>query len=61
MGVRHISLFLANILLPAAVILFGCGLFSSEPTGIITPYAYKEKAPPLFDKVVFMVIDALRR
>ncbi|KZN83860.1 GPI ethanolamine phosphate transferase [Penicillium chrysogenum] len=60
MGVRHISLFLANILLPAAVILFGCGLFSSEPTGIITPYAYKEKAPPLFDKVVFMVIDALR-
>ncbi|KAJ5104042.1 hypothetical protein N7532_004571 [Penicillium argentinense] len=60
MGVKRISLFLANILLPVAVVLFAGGLFMAQPPSTIIPYAYKNKTSAPFDKVVFMVIDALR-
>lgn len=57
----------ANLLLPFAVIVFAIGFFPYKPIlpGIASfdddddGQAAREKAP--FDKVIFMVVDALRR
>ena len=58
-------LLLANLLLPAAVFTFAVGFFPHKPfiaginTSVATP-AHGERASP-FEKVIFMVVDALRR
>jgi len=71
---RKISLTLANLLLPVAVLVFATGFFPYKPVlpGLATwdegnaraageehgRVARREIAP--FDRVVFMVVDALR-
>lgn len=56
------TLFLANALIPVAVLLFCSGYFPYKPIlpGAAEPPAWG-KAPPVFDKVILMVVDALRR
>ncbi|OKL56752.1 hypothetical protein UA08_07882 [Talaromyces atroroseus] len=55
------TLFLANTLIPVAVLLFCSGYFPYKP---ILPGAARqpefEKAPAVFDKAILMVVDALR-
>ncbi|EED12545.1 transferase (Gpi7), putative [Talaromyces stipitatus ATCC 10500] len=55
------TLFLVNALIPVSVLLFCSGYFPYKP---ILPGAAEqsdwEKAPPIFDKVILMVVDALR-
>jgi ethanolaminephosphotransferase len=63
---------LANILLPVGIFLFAIGFFPYKPVlPGIADYVALEYAPKIFDsgsvpeapfdKVVFMVVDALRR
>lgn len=59
------AIFIANMLIPIAVLIFSSGFFPYKPLipGLAT-HEQNEKlaAPPrIFDKVIFMVIDALRR
>jgi ethanolaminephosphotransferase len=56
------TLFLANALIPVAVLLFCTGYFPYKPIlpGAAEPPVWG-KAPPVFDKVILMVVDALRR
>lgn len=56
----------ANILIPAAIYVFATGFFPYKPLlpGLatfdsVTEYGEPPEAP--FDRLVFMVIDALRR
>lgn len=71
---RTTSLLFANILLPIAVIIFATGFFPYKPVlpGLATFedveareeigfLAEWERPSRVFDKVVFMVVDALRR
>lgn len=56
----------ANILLPIAILIFATGFFPYKPLlPGLAQYAtlpeYGEPPEPPFDKLVFMVIDALRR
>lgn len=55
-------LLFANALIPFAIVLFSTGYF---PYKTILPGAAEHfhggKAPPIFDKVILMVVDALRR
>uniref|UniRef100_A0A093UW33 GPI ethanolamine phosphate transferase 2 n=1 Tax=Talaromyces marneffei PM1 TaxID=1077442 RepID=A0A093UW33_TALMA len=55
------TLFLANALIPVAVLLFCSGYFPYKPilSGAAEPPVWG-KAPPVFDKVILMVVDALR-
>jgi ethanolaminephosphotransferase len=66
---QHLSLVVANLLLPVGVILFIVGFFRGRPP-ISKPPAFDVNnldlaqhvsAPPPFDKVIFMMVDALRR
>lgn len=68
-GVRLTSLTLANILLPVAAIVFALGFFPFKPLlpGLATfedvrePQVWGAERPEaVFDRVVFMVVDALR-
>lgn len=63
------SLTLANLLLPVAVLVFASGFFPYKPVlpgladwdddgAVVQEAAHGEDAP--FNKVVFMVVDALR-
>lgn len=70
---QRLSLVLANILIPVAVLVFGAGLFRQASPSLETGhdellqvfnngdqgFSTEKEAP--FDKIVFMVIDALRR
>jgi ethanolaminephosphotransferase len=66
--IRQASLALANFLLPIAVLIFATGFFPYKPVlpgladweedGTKEEYAASAHVP--FDKVVFMVVDALR-
>lgn len=55
----------ANILIPIAIFIFAKGFFPYKP--FLSGFAKYERldfdAPPTapFDKVIFMVVDALRR
>lgn len=55
----------ANFLLPVAVLIFAIGFFPYKPflPGLAQHEVLEYGAPPEapFDKVVFMVVDALRR
>ena len=56
---------LANLLAPVAILVFSTGFFPYKPLlpGLATfEEANGDSRPPaVFDKVVFMVVDALRR
>ncbi|OJJ43711.1 hypothetical protein ASPZODRAFT_161296 [Penicilliopsis zonata CBS 506.65] len=58
------ALALANILLPISIIVFATGFFPYKPLlpGLATfPETGNINAPPpVFDKIIFMVVDALR-
>jgi hypothetical protein len=55
---------LANILIPAGILTFSSGFFPYKPLlpGLATfDEVDQDATSPIFDKVVFMVVDALRR
>ena len=62
-------LFAANILIPIAILTFATGFFPYKPflSGLaevedLSEYGCASSLPdPPFDKVIFMVVDALRR
>jgi ethanolamine phosphate transferase 2 subunit G len=58
-------LFLANVLIPVAVIIFATGFFPYKPfiPGLASHDDLREQGRPptaQFDRIVFMVVDALR-
>lgn len=55
-------LVLANLLIPAAILIFATGFFPYKPF-IPGKASFKsgDLQDPPFDKVIFMVVDALRR
>lgn len=61
------SLLVANLLLPIGVIVFIVGFFRGKPSllesfsNIETGTKHDVSVPVLFDKVIFMMVDALRR
>ncbi|KAK4622127.1 GPI ethanolamine phosphate transferase 2 [Fulvia fulva] len=62
-GFRTACLTLANVLLPIAVLVFATGFFPYKPVlpGLATFDDIEvASTPPVFDRVVFMVVDALR-
>lgn len=64
-GVRTLFLTAANILIPIALLTFASGFFPYKPflSGLAQYEALEYGSPPEapFNKVVFMVVDALRR
>jgi ethanolaminephosphotransferase len=60
-----IFLVVANLLIPAAILIFAAGFFPYKPflPGLATYESLDYGEPPRapFDKVIFMVVDALRR
>ena len=62
---RSILLTLANVLIPVSLIIFATGFFPYKPflAGLAQYEDLGYGPPPVapFDKVVFMVVDALRR
>jgi ethanolaminephosphotransferase len=67
MAPRIPTLFLlgANILIPIAILVFASGFFPYKPflSGLAQYEALQYGPPPAapFDRVIFMVVDALRR
>lgn len=60
------SLLASNVLIPVAILIFASGFFPYKPflSGLAQYEALEEYGPPPeapFDKVIFMVVDALRR
>ncbi|KAG6007718.1 hypothetical protein E4U54_008790 [Claviceps lovelessii] len=60
-----ILIIIANLLLPLSILVFGVGFFPYKPylPGLAQYETLKYGDPPNapFDKLVFMVVDALRR
>lgn len=60
-----LSLLAANIIIPIAILIFASGFFPYKPflPGLAQYEALEYGPPPEapFNKVVFMVVDALRR
>jgi ethanolaminephosphotransferase len=56
-------IFLANILIPIAILVFSLGFFPYKTLipGLATFEVPQDAPPKIFDKVIFMVVDALRR
>jgi ethanolaminephosphotransferase len=65
MAFRTLSLVAANLLIPAAILTFASGFFPYKPflSGLAKyeELGYEGRPVAPFDKVVFMVVDALRR
>jgi ethanolamine phosphate transferase 2 subunit G len=65
MASRTLLLITANVLIPVAILIFASGFFPYKPfLSGLAQYEALEYGPPPdapFDKVVFMVVDALRR
>jgi ethanolaminephosphotransferase len=65
--VSTLLLVAANLLIPVAILTFATGFFPYKPLlpGLAQysalPADYGEPPAPPFDRLVFMVIDALRR
>ena len=60
----NVATLVANLLIPISLIVFATGFFPYKPflPGLATFDTSDEERPPaMFDKVVFMVVDALRR
>lgn len=72
MAGRGISLVLANLLVPVAILVFASGFFPYKPfmPGLaryeelgwdaVLGKGWQDPPPAPFDKLVFMVVDALR-
>jgi ethanolamine phosphate transferase 2 subunit G len=64
-GIRTLFLVAANVLIPIAILTFASGFFPYKPflSGLAQYEALDYGPPPEapFNKVVFMVVDALRR
>lgn len=64
-GFRSWTTVIANLLLPVGILTFSSGFFPYKPLipGLATFDETGENvtAPAVFDKVIFMVVDALRR
>ncbi|KAF2785696.1 alkaline phosphatase-like protein [Melanomma pulvis-pyrius CBS 109.77] len=70
MARQTILLTLANVLIPVAILVFATGFFPYKPfmpglavfeePGWEDTFDWKEQPTPQFDKLVFMVVDALR-
>ena len=70
MARRTLFLTVANLLIPIALLVFAIGFFPYKPfmPGLATyeeltwadRYEWKDIPEPQFDRVVFMVVDALR-
>ncbi|KAF7889213.1 hypothetical protein EAF00_009513 [Botryotinia globosa] len=62
--IRNSLLIVANVLIPIAILIFACGFFPYKPflSGLAQYESLEYGAPPEapFDKVIFMVVDALR-
>lgn len=56
-------IFVANALVPIAIAVFSLGFFPYKPLlpGLSTPAGAEDATPQVFDKVILMVVDALRR
>jgi len=58
-------LILANVLVPAAIVIFATGFFPYKPflPGLAQhdSHEYGEPAAAPFDRLILMVVDALRR
>ena len=56
---------IANLLIPLAILVFASGFFPYKPflpgTASYEDVGVEQIPEPPFDKVVFMVVDALRR
>jgi ethanolaminephosphotransferase len=65
MAYSTLFLFAANALIPVAILIFASGFFPYKPflPGLAEYEALEYGPPPNtpFDKVIFMVVDALRR
>lgn len=63
--IRNSLLVVANVLIPIAILIFASGFFPYKPflSGLAQYESLEYGAPPEapFDKVIFMVVDALRR
>jgi len=63
--IQTVLLFAANLLIPIAILTFASGFFPYKPfLSGLAQYENLEYGPPPgapFDKVIFMVVDALRR
>ncbi|KAJ5779033.1 Alkaline phosphatase-like alpha/beta/alpha [Penicillium paradoxum] len=63
-GFRNWAMIIANLLIPMGILIFSSGFFPYKPLihGLATFDDTKEDAivPAIFDKVIFMVVDALR-
>jgi len=63
--IRNSLLVVANVLIPIAILIFASGFFPYKPflSGLAQYESLEYGAPPAapFDKVIFMVVDALRR
>ena len=53
----------ANLLLPVGILIFSAGFFPYKPLlpGLATFEPDHNATPAVFDKVIFMVVHALRR
>lgn len=62
---KHVALVASNILLPISLAIFATGFFPHKPfiPGLAQYEDLEGVEPPVapFDKVIFMVVDALRR
>lgn len=61
---RRWATLLANLLLPVGILVFSTGFFPYKPLlpGLATfDQTDQNETPAVFDKVIFMVVDALRR
>lgn len=58
----HWATVIANILVPVGILVFSTGFFPYKPLlpGLAT-LETDQDVVPVFDKVIFMVVDALRR
>jgi ethanolaminephosphotransferase len=61
--VHHLLVLIANLLIPIAVLVFSLGFFPYKPliSGLAAFDSSEDRPPRVFDKVIFMVVDALRR
>ncbi|KAM3073419.1 major facilitator superfamily transporter protein [Clarireedia jacksonii] len=63
--IRTLLLIAANVLIPIAILTFASGFFPYKPflSGLAQYESLEYGLPPdaPFDKVIFMVVDALRR
>jgi ethanolaminephosphotransferase len=62
-GFRSWATIIANLLVLVGILTFSSGFFPYKPLipGLATFESENDSAPAVFDKVIFMVVDALRR